>query len=425
MLILMLMGGMGVLLMLRVPVAFAMLLPSLAYVFTVPRLNMGIALQQVTSLLDSFPLLAVPLFILVGSIANLAGLTDRLMKALLVLSGRVRGSLAYANVNSSLVFSWMSGSALADAAALGTVLIPSMKRNGYDPAFAAALTASSSMISPVMPPSISAVVYAVLTGSSVAATFFGGVIPALLIFLSLTIYVYFYTRNKPHLTVEPIPRAEAIPALMAALPICGAPIILLGGILLGFFTPTEAAAVTAVYLIVLSMSCGWLSLKGLMKAISGTATTTGQVMVIACAGALFSYIMAREQIPQQAAAYLTSITDNPYLFLFLLNIFLLVVGLILDPPSSLLVTVPIVYPVAMEYGIDPIHLGVVVIFNLTLGMLTPPVGLVLQMLAAVSNQSFSSVVKAVMPMLGMMFIALLIVTYIPATVTWLPRSLGF
>lgn len=425
MLITMLLGGMGILLMLRVPVAFAMLLPSLGYIFWAPRISMGVALQQITALLDSFPLLAVPLFILVGAVANVAGLTDRLMTALLVLTGRIRGSLAYANVNSSLVFSWMSGSALADAAALGSVLIPSMKRNGYDPAFAAALTASSSMISPVMPPSISAVVYAVLTGSSVAATFFGGVIPALLIFLVLTIYVYFYTRKRPGLTVEPIPREHAVPALLAALPICGAPIILLGGILLGFFTPTEAAAVTAMYLILLSLGCRWLSLRGLWKAISGTATTTGQVMVIACAGALFSYIMAREQIPQHAAAFLTSITENPYLFLFLLNIFLLIVGLVLDPPSSLLVTVPIIYPIAIEYGIDPIHLGVIVIFNLTLGMLTPPVGLVLQMLAAVSNQSFGAVVKAIMPMLGMLFIALLIVTYVPATVTWLPRALGF
>lgn len=425
MLLLMLLGGMAFLLVLRVPVAFAMLLPSLGYIGLSPRISMGVALQRVTALLDSFPLLAVPLFIFVGFVANSAGLADKLIAALLVLTGRIRGSLAYANINASLVFSWMSGSALADAAALGSVLIPSMRKNGYEGGFAAGITAASSTMGPIMPPSISAVLYAVLTGSSVAATFFAGVIPALLIFVSLTVYVYFYARNRPELTTPPVEREQAVATLMGALPILVAPVVLLGGILGGFFTPTEAASITAAYLVLLSFACGWLSFRGLYTALAGTATTTGRVMVIASVGALFSYIMAREQIPQQVAEILTSITDNPLFFLLLLNIFLLLVGMVLEPASGLLVTVPIFYPIAMEYGIDPIHLGVIVIFNLTLGLMTPPVCLVLQMLSQVGGLEFQKVLRATLPMLGILVVVLLIVTYVPSTAVTLPRLLGF
>ena len=424
MILLMMLGGMAFLLVLRVPVAFAMLLPSLGYVATQPRISIGVAVQRVTALLDSFPLLAVPLFIFVGFLANSAGLADKLINALLVITGRVRGSLAYVNVNASLVFSWMSGSALADSAALGSVLLPSMKKNGYDPHFAAGITAASSTMGPIMPPSIAAVLYAVLTSTSVAATFFAGVVPALLIFIALTTYIYFYARNRPELTVEPIPREEAVKTLLDALPIAFAPVILLGGILGGIFTPTEAAAVTGMYLLLLSVVFRWLTPKALYQALSGTAATTGRVMVIASIGALFSYIMAREEIPQQAADLLTAMTENPWVFLLFLNIFLLFVGMVLEPASALLVTVPIFYPIAQRYGIDPVHLGVVVIFNLTLGLLTPPVGLVLQLLAQIGNLEFGKVLRATMPMLGILFFVLMIVTYVPALVLTLPRLLG-
>src|SRR5690606_2480466 len=195
--------------------------------------------------------------------------------------------------------------------------------------------------------------------------------------------------NKPELTVELVEKEQATRTLLSALPILVAPILLLVGILGGFFTPTEAAAVTAMYLLVLCFSCRWLTLRGLYDALAGTAATTGRVMLIASVGALFSYILAREQFPQQAADFFVTVTENPLVFLLLLNLFLLIVGMVLEPASALLVTVPIFYPIALNYGIDPIHLGVVVIFNLTLGLLTPPVGLVLQMLAHVGSLEFS------------------------------------
>lgn len=420
-----LLGGVLLLLLLRVPVAVALLLPSLIYVQLEPHITLGIALQRVTALLNSFPLLAVPLFILVGFVANVAGLADRLIDALLALMGRVRGSLAYVNVKASLVFSWMSGSSMADAAAMGSVMIPAMRRNGYDPAFAAAITAASSVIGPVMPPSIGAVLYAVLTGSSIAAMFLAGVLPALVIFIALCVYVFIYVRHREGLTVERRSGREIIRALLTALPILLAPVILLGGILGGVFTPTEASSVTVVYLILLALVMRWMDLRKLYRAFRMAAATTGRVMLIASAGGLFSYVMAREGVPQQIADALQLITTDPLVFLLLLNIFMLIVGMILEPASALLITVPVFYPVALEYGIDPIHLGVIVILNLTLGLLTPPIGLVLFMLSSVANVPFRRVLRATLPLLIPLFATLLLVTYVPMLSLLLPQLFGY
>lgn len=425
MIILWLLGGVFLLLALRVPVAFALLLPSLGYIGIEPRLTLGIGLQRVTEMLDSFPLLAVPLFILVGYVANVAGLADRLIGALLAITGRVRGSLAYVNINASLCFSWMSGSSMADAAAMGSVLIPAMRRNGYDPAFAAAITAASSMIGPVMPPSIAAILYGVLSGSSIAAMFLAGVMPALLIFASLTLYVFFYVRRREGLAGEAQPIAEKVRALVTALPILVAPILLLGGILGGIFTPTEASGITVVYLIVISFAMRWMGPAQLYKAFAMAAATTGRVMLIAAAGGLFSYVLAREGVPMQIAELLGRLTEDPVVFLLLLNLFLLVVGMFLEPASALLITVPVLLPVAQEFGVDPIHLGAIVILNLTLGLLTPPIGLVLFMLSSVGQISFKAVLRATLPLLIPLFATLLLVTYLSDLSLMLPRLFGF
>lgn len=417
--------GVAALLVLRVPIAVAMLLPSLIYVGLEPRISLGIVLQRITALLDSFPLLAVPLFILVGFVANTAGLADKLVAALLLLTGRIRGSLAYVNVNAAMVFSWMSGAALADAAAIGTTMIPSMRRNGYDPAFAGALTAAGSMLGPIMPPSIAAVLYSVLTGASVAATFIAAVVPAILIYLALLAYVFFKVHNRPDLITPPVPRADILPTIRGALPILGAPLMLLGGILGGVFTPTEAAGITAAYLIVLSLACGWMDLRQLWKALEGTAVTTGRVMIIASVGAMFAYIMAREQVPQTIADVMLNLTDSPWVFLLLLNITLLLVGMALEPAAAMLIFVPIIYPIAQLYGISVTHLGVIIIFNLTLGLLTPPVCLVLNVLSIVGRVEYARLLRATMPLLALLVAVLLVVTYVPATTEALPRFFGF
>lgn len=420
-----LLGGVFFLLAIRVPVAFCLLLPSMLYVTFEPRLTLGIAIQRSTALLDSFPLLAVPLFILVGFIANAAGLADRLIQALLGIFGRVKGSLAYVNLNASLVFSWMSGSAMADAAAMGSVLVPAMRRNGYDPAFAAAITGAASMLGPVMPPSVGAVIYAVLTGTSIAALFAAGVLPALLIFIALCIYVYLYVRRRPGLVVERQSPRETLIACLKAVPILGAPVILLGGILGGIFTPTEASGITVAYLILLGLAARWMTVSRLYLAFRESAVTTGRVMLIAAAGSLFSYVLARENVPQEIAAYLKSITTDPLIFLLLLNVFLLVIGMILEPAAGMLITIPVFFPIAMEFGVDPVQLGIIVVFNLSIGLLTPPIGLVLVILSSVGRVPPSDMMRATWPLFIPLGGALLLITYVPWLTAVLPQLLGY
>jgi len=420
-----LLGGLFFLLAIRVPVSFALLLPSMLYVGLEPRISLGVAMQRTAALLDSFPLLAVPLFILVGYVANAAGLADRLIRALLAVFGRIKGSLAYVNLNASLVFSWMSGSAMADAAAMGSVLVPAMRRNGYDPAFAAAITGAASMLGPVMPPSVGAVVYAVLTGTSIAALFAAGVLPALLIFLALAVYVFFYVRRRSGLTVERMPRGEAVRACVAAIPILFAPVLLLGGILGGIFTPTEASGITVAYLVAMSMAFGWLPLRRLWVAFRESAVTTGRVMLIAAAGGLFSYVLSRENVPAQIADFLQGISTDPYIFLLLLNVILLIIGTVLEPAAGMLITVPVFYPIAVEYGVDPVQLGIIVVFNLSIGLLTPPIGLVLVVLSSVGNVPPRDVMRATWPLMVPLVIALLLITYVPWLTAILPQLVGY
>lgn len=410
-----------VLLVARVPVAFAILLPCLAFVGMDESITMGIVLQRVAATLDSFPLLAVPLFILVGFVAEAAGMADRLINALLAIFGRVRGSLGYVNVSGSLTFSWMSGSATADAAAMGSVMVPAMKRNGYHGGFAAGLTGASSMIGPIMPPSVGAILYAVLSGSSVGDMFLAGVLPAFVIAGALCVYVYFHARKRPHLTTERLGRRESARAIGAALPVLVTPVIILGGILGGVFTATEAAAVAGVYLITLGLVTRWISIKGLYRALVGTAATTGRVMLIATAGGMLAYVLAREGAPQKAADALLGLTDSPLLFLLLVNVALLIMGMFLEPASALLISVPVVLPIALEYGIDPVQLGTILILNLSIGLLTPPVGLVLFVLSAVGDVSLSEVIRGTLPGLIPLGATLLVVTYVPVVTLYLPN----
>ncbi|MBL8853234.1 MAG: TRAP transporter large permease [Planctomycetaceae bacterium] len=415
--------GMLVLLFLRVPVAFSMLLPCLLYVSFSPDITLGVALQRTMSGLDSFPLLAVPLFILTGYVSNAGGLADRLFRFLLCLLKRVPGSLGYVNVISSLLFSWMSGAAVADAAGLGSVLVPAMKKRGYDEGFSLGLTGASSLIGPMMPPSIPAIIYAVAAGVSVGGLFFASIVPALVLTAILCGSVAIYAARHPLPETEEVQGTRLASATYQAAPILLTPVIILGGILGGVTTPTEAAAVAAAYVIVLSGLFQSLSWKSLRESLQATTSTTGSIMLIVAAASLFGWIIAREQGPQAVTALLTSLTDNPYVFLLLVNIALLVVGMLLEPVAALLIMVPILMPAAREYGVDPLHLGVIMILNLVIGLLTPPVGLVLFVLSSVTGASVQRVIMGTLPFLLPLFATLMIVTYVPALSLWLPKLL--
>ena len=411
------------LLFLGVPVAISMLLPCLIYVAWSPDITLGVALQQTVGSVDSFPLLAVPLFIMTGYLSNAGGLADRLFRMLLTLFKTIPGNLGYVNVFSSLMFSWMSGAAIADAAGLGSVLVPAMKRRGYDEKFALGLTGASSLIGPIMPPSIPAIVYAVSAGVSVGDLFFAGVLPALVLTSILCIFVYRDARKKPlreEANAQEMPVSKAI---ISAFPVLLTPVIILGGILLGIFTPTEAAAAAVMWVLILSIFYRSLSFKSFRGALIKTATTTGSIMLIVAAAGLFGWVIAREQGPQTVTEAMLQFTDNPIVFLLLINVVLLITGMILEPVAGLLITVPVLLPAAIEFGIDPLHLGIVMILNLVLGLLTPPVGLVLYVLSSVTGSSVQTVTRGTVPFLIPLLITLLLITFIPAFSLWLPAFL--
>jgi tripartite ATP-independent transporter DctM subunit len=415
----------AVLLFIRIPVAFALLIPCLAYVAVSEDISLGVALQRTVRGLDSFPLLAVPLFIMTGYLANAAGMSDRLFRFLLNLLGRTRGSLGYVNVGSSVVFSWMSGAAIADAAGLGSVLVPAMRKRGYDERFALGLTGASAMIGPIMPPSIPAIIYAVSAGVSIGALFFAGVLPALVLAAVLCLYVYLYARKNDPPQVAAQGNAHVGLALVTALPILVTPVIILGGILGGVFTPTEAAAAAVAYLLLLSLLYRSLTLEALYGVFLRSAATTGSILLIVSAASLFGWVIAREEGPRMAAEAMLSVTANPYIFLLLVNLTLLLIGMLLEPVAALLITVPVLLPIAVQFGVDPLHLGVVMILNLVIGLLTPPVGLVLYVLSSVTGASFSQVARGTAPFLIPLGAALLIVTFVPQVSLALPRWLGF
>lgn len=407
------------LILLGVPVAFALLVPSLIYLAMDDGAGIAIAVQQLTAGANSFPLLAIPMFILVGVLANSSGLTDKIFSFASLALGNLRGGLGYVNVATSFGFSWISGAAISDAAAMGKVVVPQMVKRGYSDRFSLGLTGVSSLIAPMVPPSIPAVVYAVTAGVSVSSMFVAGLVPALFITFALLVYVFIAARTTEKAAsqmesdvVRP-PLGKLGKEFLGLLPGLGAPIFILGGILGGITTPTEAAAAGALYMIILGVLYRQLTWKKFWDCLYEAAVTTGSIMTIVVAAALFGWVLGRERVPQTLAAQMSSLTDNPFVFMTLLVVVLLLLGMILEPTSAILILVPILAPMAGVYGIDPVHLGVVVILTLMVGLVTPPVGLVLFVLSSVTNYPVSRVVSGVIPFYLVLGAALLLITYVP------------
>lgn len=417
--------GLLVLLALRVPVAIALLVPSLVYVTMDPTASLGIAVQQTTSGVNSFAILAVPLFILLGNVANVSGVSDRLYSTAVAYLGHIRGSLGYVNIATSFGFSWMSGAAIADAAAMGKIQVPAMKQRGYKEEFSLGITGASSLIAPMIPPSIPAIIYAVTAGVSVGALFMAGIIPAMVLILCLTFMVWWLTRKDHHLIMPKASWSERGRALLGALPAFGAGVVILGGILSGIFTPTEASGIGVLYIFILALIYGSLTWRKTYRILLGSVETSGSVLLIVAAAALFGWVLAREQAPQLAADFILNFTNHPIVFLILVNVLLLIIGCVLEPTAAILILVPVLGPVAETFGLSPIHFGVIVIFNLLIGLLTPPVGLVLFVLSSVTSIPVPKVIKGVLPFFIPMLATLLVITFVPALSLWLPSLLGF
>ncbi|GAA4912302.1 TRAP transporter large permease [Streptomonospora salina] len=410
------------LLVLRVPIAFAILGPCLAYMALTDQ-STGLSLRTAAEEIDSFPLLAVPLFVLVGVTANHTGIADRIFAFAQVLFGRVRAGLGYVNIGVSVGFSWMSGSALADVAGVGKMTVPAMTSRGYSRRFSIGLSAASSLIGPVMPPSIPAIVYASVAAVSTAALFAAAVVPALLIAGGLALAVFFWGRRQHHLAGRRPEPGEVRGAVLRVLGPLGAPVLLLGGILSGLFTPTEAAAVGAAYVFVLGICYRSLNLRTLRTIAVETATTAASIAVILAASGLLGWVLAREQVPQDLASFLLGFTDSQLVFLLLVNVALIFIGTVLEPVAALVITVPVLLPVAMQFGVDPVHFGVITIVNLMIGLLTPPIGGVLFVLGSATRTPMQEVFRGTAPFLLPLVAVLVLLTVAPDVVLFLPTLL--
>lgn len=413
----------AVLLIIRVPVAFAFLGPSVMYMW-VSGQSVGSALREVFNAADSFPMLAVPLFVLLGSLANRAGIADRLFRFALAVLARVRGSLGYVAIGTSVGFSWMSGSAVADAAALGKVQIPQMVRAGYGRQFATGISASSSLIAPVMPPSIPAVIYSGLAAVSTGALFAASVVPAVAMAIGLVVVVAILVARNPKITRGEFSGREVLASVKGVILPMLTPVIILGGILGGIFTPTEAAAIAVVYILIIGALQRSLTWRGLLEALKETALTTGAIMLIVASASLLGYILARERLPQLLTEAMFAITDNPTVFLLLVVLLCLVLGTVIDATAVLVLIVPILIPIANTYGVDPITLGVITIISLMIGLLTPPVGTVLFVTATVSKTRIGEVFRGTLPFIIPFVVVVLLAVFFPGIISWLPGVLG-
>lgn len=412
------------LLAIRVPVGLALIGPCLWYALADGN-SSGFALKTTFDGLNSFPLLAVPLFILVGVLANRLGIADRLYDFCLAALGRIRGNLAYVNIGTAVGFSWMSGSALADVAGLGKIEVPHMVKAGYPYRFAAGLTASSSLISPVMPPSIPAVIYAATATVSTGALFAASVVPALLMAAGLCVYVFFWTARRKGLATVPFDRHRLRSAAIGTIGPAFVPVILLGGILSGTFTPTEAASVAVLLMIALGLIYRSLTAKVLLQSLRETAVITGGIGLILGSAALLGLILTRAHVSRDVAGLVTSLSNEPWAFMLMVNIVLLIIGTVVDATAAILVTVPVLLPIAMSLGIDPVYFGVVMIINLMIGLLTPPVGSVLFVTASVTGRPVEEVFRGIVPFLIPLLAVLILVSVFPAIALWLPGVLGF
>ncbi|RUT34553.1 TRAP transporter large permease [Arsenicitalea aurantiaca] len=406
------------------PVVVAIAVPALVYVI-LAGFPMELMAQRMTYALDSFPLVAVPVFIFVGSLMNQAGITGHIYRFAQTLGGRVPGGLAQVNVIGSLVFSGTSGSALADISGLGRIQIKAMVQVGFSRAYSAAVTGASAIVGPIFPPSIPLVIYGSVTSVSIVQLLVAGILPAIMYTVLLMAFVAWFSVRHKH------PRSARWPTIrevwttfIKALPALLAPVLLVGGMLNGLFTPTEAASVTVAYVLVIALFIyRGLTWQRFRFALFETVKTTSAVLIIVSAAALFGWVMAVEQLPQIFTRTLLSISTEPLVLLLLVNVLLLLVGMFLDSTTATLLVAPLVSAPLVMAGVDPVHLGIIFVFNLMIGLLTPPLGLALFMLSDVARISMWTVLRAVMPFYIPLFLALFIITVWPDLTLWLPRML--
>ncbi|MDQ6436975.1 TRAP transporter large permease [Mesorhizobium sp. LHD-90] len=464
---LLLIGGFLVLMLLGLPVAVSMAVSSIAYLLVYGGIPDLIAAQRMIAGVESFPLLAVPFFILAGNLMNIAGVTGRIYTFALALVGWMKGGLAQVNIIGSVVFSGMSGTALADAAGIGTIEIKAMKDHGYPVEAAVGVTAASATLGPIFPPSLPFVIYGMMANVSIGALFMAGIVPGVVmtILMMITVAVFAYRRGWGSDTRFSMKRLlEAglevlivlmFPVVVYVMTLLGlsataavliglaalifldwyfdfsavmalmTPVILIGGMTMGWFTPTEAAMAAVVWSLFLGLvRYRSMTFSSLAKATFDTIETTASVLFIVTAASLFAWLLTVSQAAQMFATFIFALTESKWIFLLLVNVLMLVVGCFLDTIAAITILVPLLLPVAIQLGVDPVHFGLIMTLNLMIGLLHPPLGMVLFVLSRIAKLSVERTTVAILPWLVPLVIALLLITFIPGISLWLPGAMG-
>ncbi|HEY8528803.1 MAG TPA: TRAP transporter large permease [Paenibacillaceae bacterium] len=413
---------MFVLLFLSVPIAFAMAAATIVSVYVFSDFPIEVVTQKMFTALDSFPLLAIPLFVLAGKLMETGGISRRLINLASAFVGHTAGGYAAVGVVTCLFFGTMTGSSAATVAAIGSILIPAMISRGYSPRFSAGAIAVPGELSSIIPPSIPMILYGVTTGTSIGTIFIAGVIPGIILGLMLLATVFVISKRHGYGgDVEKANWREKLKAIKESAAAMFMPVIILGGIYAGVFTPTEAAAVAVLYaLIIGKFVYKELKIRSLIGFFAEAAITTASIMIIIAAAGLLSWYLTLNMIPQQAAEFLTEISGNHIVYLLLVNLLLLIVGMFFEASSAILVLAPILTPVAIQFGIDPVHFGIIMIVNLAMGMVTPPVGVNLFVSCQIANISLEEVTKGVLPFYIVLLFNILLISYWPALSMWLP-----
>lgn len=411
-----------VLLIVGLPVSIAIGLPSLLYIIVEGTIPSFTAIQRMVSGPNSYTLLAIPFFIFAGNLMNTGGVTTRIFNFTSTLVGRFKGGLGHVNVVASIIFAGMSGAAIADAGGLGAVEIKAMRDEGYDEAFTVGITASSSTIGPIIPPSMTMVIYAVVAQASVGRLFAAGLVPGFLMGLSLMFLIYFLADKYKCPIGKKSSLTEIWKSFKSAFFSLLTPVIIIGGIFSGIFTPTEAAAVASFYAIILGFfiyrEMNW---KSFYQAAKESMLTTVSIMFIVASAMLFAWILAREQVPQTVASMILQWTDNYYIILFSINILLLIVGCFMETVAAINILVPVFLPILTELGVSPVQFGVIMILNLMIGLLTPPFGSVLFVLSSIAKTPFERVAKATAIFIIPLIVVLILIVLFPQLTLFIPN----
>lgn len=416
-------GLMVLLFFLSVPIAFAMIASTAAYLLYAGNLDLVVIAHKIQESVDSFSLLAVPFFVLAGELMGRLRITEHLVELSGAIVGPLRGSLGHVNVMTGMLLAGVSGSGTADAAALGAVLIPAMKKDGYDSEFAAALTAASGSIGPVIPPSILMVVYGSLAEVSVGRLFLGGAIPGIIMGLSLMAGVYLISKHRHYGSVQPTSARRILRALLWGLPALSIPLIIVVGIVGGVFTPTESSIIAVVATLVAGLIYRSVSVRALLDALRGTVYLLGPVMLVVAAAGVFGWILTAERAGQAIGQYLLSISNSHVVVLLLIVGLLLILGCFIEVLSILIILTPVLKPVILHLGIDPVYFGVLIVFTLSIGLITPPVGLCMYVSCSIAKVSMEDYTREVAPFLVGVIAVNLLLVFFPQLIMFVPNLL--